>query len=180
MKKIRILWIGLIFVFALSSFSFSQTKQVELHAIVNDYVFCLEKLLTGDYTYHFTYHVDKKTGVITNIHWNVKDCNLVDSDGNKYQIIDTGSDNLGLNWELFNTLNAWNEQIGANIYYEIEDGFMDLPEVGEWPTEGRVPWIFKIIGNGEVFTYMSFLRGYFDEEGNLVLTVDRSRIECNW
>lgn len=77
MKKIKNIVMVLVILFAFSSFSYSQTKQVELYATCNDYVWCLNKVLHGDWTYHFTYHVDKKTGVITSVHWNVKDCDLV-------------------------------------------------------------------------------------------------------
>ena len=110
----------------------------------------------------------------------MKQCNLKDSDGNRYKMIDTGSDNLGSNWTMFNNLNAMNDELGANIQYDVEDGFMDLPDEGEWPTSGGFTWTFKVIGNGEVVTIKQLVRGYFDEYGELILTADRWRDECNW
>jgi hypothetical protein len=153
---------------------------VYLHATVNSGIFCLEKVLTGDYTYHFTYHVDKKSGNITSIHWNIIDCNLVDSEGNKYRIVDSGFDNLGGVWDLFNNLNAYNEAIDCDIVYDPDDGFMDLPDAGDWPEEGMTQWVFRIIGDGEVYKYTSFLKGYYNEDGELVLTVVKEKIDCNW
>lgn len=179
MKNLRMFCTGLILLFALSQVSIAQTKHFDLHGTCNDYVFCLNKVLTGTWTYNFSYHVDKKTGVLTRIHFNVKQCDLVDSEGNKYRIIDTGTDNLGLNWDFFNYLGLYNE--GYDIYYDHEDGFLDeyMPGDGEWPTEGTIPWTFMIIGNGEKVTYKSLLKAYTDENGDLIFKIERYKIDCN-
>lgn len=180
MKKIKFLGAFIVVIFFMSGASLTaQTRQVELHATVADYVFCLNKVLFGEWTYHFTYHVNKKTGAIESVHANVKNARLFDSEGNKYVMIDTGNDKLGIYWDYFNNINAMNEDY--EIYYDIEDGFMgELPGEGEWPEKGMfAPGVIKFIGNGEKVTFRSYLRGYRDESGELIFEVEKYSIDCN-
>ena len=96
-----------IVLFACSGTLIAQTFQKDLYAEINDeYVACLNKKLTGYWTYHVAYHIDKETGMVTNLHWNIKKASLVDNMGNKYRVHDTGNDNLGsFLWDLFNNIN---------------------------------------------------------------------------
>jgi hypothetical protein len=182
MKKTRLLVSAMIILFFLSSnLITAQTKQMELHATCNDYVFCLEKVLTGYWTYHFSYHVNKKTGELENVHWNIKHAKLVDSEGNRYKVIDTGNDNLGYWWDMFNYLNELNA--GWDVNYTHEDGFLDPYLQGDGPEQGRaIQASFKFIGigTGEKFSYTAYIRGYRNDNGDLILEIEDYSFDCNW
>ena len=182
MKKIK-LFISLltIILFIVNNGVKAQTKHIDLHATCNDYVFCLEKVVTGYWTYHLSYHVNKNTGELERIHWNIKDCRLVDSEGTRYKIIDTGNDDLGYFWDMFNYVNLYNE--GYDIHYSHEDGFMDQYLQGDLPEEGRIIWsVFKVIGigTGEKFSVKAYISGYRNENGDLILEVEDYIFDCNW
>ncbi len=86
-------------------FSNAQTYQGEFNATWDEpvYAFCLDEYLTGSFTYHVTYHVNKKTGYIDRVHWNVKNSKLVGVDsGKEYRIIDTGANDSFRNlWDFW-------------------------------------------------------------------------------
>jgi hypothetical protein len=158
----------------------AQTFQKELHATINnEYVACLNKQLSGEWTYHISYHINKKTGIVENVHWNIKHAELWDSEGNKYLCIDTGNDNLGIFWVVFNYINAYNE--GYNVDYDnVEDGWLDdyLPEV--LPEEGHlVSAAFKFIGNGEVVNWTILMIVHMNANGELTTEIYREYMDCN-
>ena len=180
MKRLRLftlLFIVALFV-SISSIN-AQTFQKDLHATVNnEYVGCLNKRLSGEWTYHIAYHVDKKTGTLTNVHWNIKHCDLWDADGNKYVCIDTGSDNIGsFMWDLFNNINAYNE--GYDVYYDnVEDGWLPIP--AELPDEGHlVGAVFKFIGNGEKVTWTTLWKINRNAKGEITAEIYSEKMDCN-
>jgi len=141
----------------------AQTFQQDLYAtITNEYVLCADRTLSGDWNYHMSYHLDPKTGELKNLRWNMH-ANLYDEFDNKYKIMDVGSDNLGVWWDLFNNINAFNADF--NIDYEIEDGWLPgIPDV--LPVEGRIiESNYKLMGNGEKFTWKLLWIVRLDKDG---------------
>ncbi len=97
-------------------------------------LFCLEdQSISGYFTYHLTYHLGKD-GKLEWLHWNLRDYYLVnDVTGEEYKDFDTGHSSINYGtWDFWNSLNLSNT--GANITYDIPDGYFDLPEVE--PDEG--------------------------------------------
>lgn len=140
MKTKSLLTIVLLLVFFMFSNSVNaQTYQIDLHGVLtNAKVLCFEEgnTVSGEMTYHFTYHLNKK-GELEWIHYNVLNASLVnDATGEEYIIQYTGHDNCDLmeNWQLFNSLNEYNKYY--NFYYDPDDGFLTqyFPEV--MPDEG--------------------------------------------
>ena len=84
MRTLKFLSLVLIlFLFSSGSVMEAQTFQKELTAVINNEpVACLNKLVSGTWTYHINYHVNPKTGELKNVHWNVLHSDLWDSDGN--------------------------------------------------------------------------------------------------
>lgn len=164
MKSIRILTltISILLITGLQAVM-SQTFQQDLHGVIdNAYVICLDTRVSGDWNYHVNYHLDPKTGELKNLHWNVN-ANLYDENGNKYKLMDVGSDNLGFWWDFFNNVNANNE--GFGVTYDIEDGWLPgIPDV--LPAEGRVVEAnYKVIGKGVKFTWKLLWIVRVDKDG---------------
>lgn len=180
MKKLKFLGTAFFITILACFYSVNaQTYQKDLHATIdNEYVACLNKQLSGEWTYHIAYHVNKETGMLENLHWNIKHSNLWDSEGNKYRCIDTGNDNLGsFIWDLFNNINAFNA--GYDIYYDnVEDGWLPVPDV--LPEEGRlVSSAFKFMGNGEKVTWTILWIVHLNAKGELTVNVYREFMDCN-
>jgi len=168
-------------------------------------VFCLNEILTGYWVYHITYRVDKKTGEIVSVHWNVKQAHLEDSEGNVYKLVDTGIDNYGGPLESLGGLSYvdfWNNIMGFNeaalTYYEelygedfwlqyydsngdpLEDGWIngDLP-MG--PYEGVFVNAFKLIGKqGQKVSLKEVTKYHIDQDGNVVLDFRKITDNCNY
>ena len=179
--KARKIFIAFIAVIMFSGFQTlnAQTFQQEVSGIVvNEYVGCLNKQLSGEWVYHMTYHLDKN-GIMTNFHWNVRSSDLVDSEGNRYKYIDTGNDDLGVMWDIFNNLTAYNE--GYNITYNVEDGWMPVPDAGNMPVEGRlVNSIFTFKGKkGEKVTWTVYYRIKLDNNGEIKMEIFKEEMNCN-
>ena len=165
----------------------AQTFHKNLYAEVNDYVFCLNKHLVGNWTYHVSYHVDEKSGNLTKLHWNIKDCNLEDLDGNRYKLRETGNDSYlgplaslgGISYlDLWNNIISFNEPFDIT-YYDVEDGWIEAPVA--LPYSGSVVSTFKFQGpKGEKVTFKEVTVYHINPNGSI--TVDFSKItdECNW
>jgi hypothetical protein len=182
MKTIRLLvTVSLIALLAGFNSVVAQTQQIELHASFdNGMVWCLNKILEGSWTYHINFHVNKKTGEVDNLHWNIKHCNLVDSDGNKYKAIDTGHSSSGDWWDFFNKINFYNDLDGTGIQFdEPADGFLDPYWPTNMPNEGSFENMFKFVGNGDVY-YMHYVT-QLHRKANGAITVDIVNviIDCN-
>ena len=155
----------------------AQTRQFDLVGTIdNEYILCAESAVSGYWTYHFAYHLNKD-GLVDNIHWNIKNCNLVDSEGNSYRIMDTGNDNAGDPWyglwDLFNNLGAVNA--GFNISYNVDDGWLPLPDIR--PDEGRiVNMAIKIFGNGQKYT----LHWYWHVSRNAKGEIKVESVSIDW
>jgi len=190
MKTIKSLF-AFFLIILLGCFSsvFAQTKQFELHADFTDgAVWCLGKTLSGSWTYHVTYHINKKTGEVDNLHWNVKHCDLWDSDGNKYKAIDTGNDNLAAWWNFFNNINLYNDLEDNNIQYDEEDGWLDPdvyvdPDNPGWPTifpqTGMMVNTFKFVGQGDKVTWKSLIQVHMNANGDLTANFIKEIVDCN-
>lgn len=190
MKTLRLL-ISVCLIALLGCFNsvFAQTKQIELHAEFTDgVVWCLGKTLSGSWTYHVTYHINKKTGEVDNLHWNIKHSDLWDSDGNKYKAIDTGNDNLAAWWNFFNNINLFNAFDGSGIVFDQEDGWLD-PDVWVdednpgWPTVvpevGMMVNTFKFVGQGHKVTMKFLIQIHMNANGDATAEVIREKVYCD-
>jgi hypothetical protein len=87
----------------------------------------------GTYVYRYGIKLSSE-GYIERMHWNVLDSDLHNDLGEKVNIVDSGMDNLGAFWQIWNYINAWNE--GWNIHYDLEDGWLNDYMPPEMPSEG--------------------------------------------
>lgn len=179
MKTLKIIFtLSLCILFMGSAALSAQTFQKDLRAtLTNEYVACLNKQLSGEWVYHIAYHVDKKTGEMVNLHWNIKQCNLWDSEGNRYKCIDTGNDNIGsFLWDLWNNINAYNAGYDI-VYYDVEDGWLPVPET--MPEEGHlISAAFKFIGNGDKVTWTIHWIVNYNAKGELKVDLYREYMDC--
>ena len=159
-----------------------QTKQYNLHATVDHgLILCLaDKGITvsGEWTLHFTYHVDKKTGKVDRIHYNVLSSYLKnDETGEEYFVIDTSTDNSNLwgGWDYMNNINAMNADYG--IVYEVTDGFMDLAPN---PGAGSYVETFKVISksNGVIGSGMFLCQLHVNQNGDVTGTMEKFVLDC--
>lgn len=108
--------------------------------------------ISGTYTYRFSYWLSDD-GYLKNIRWNVISSDLINDDGNKVIIVDSGHDNLANLWIWFNYPNYLNESSGCpEITYDVTDGWLDeyMPPV--MPVEGvSVEMSCKIVCKGVIF-----------------------------
>ena len=156
----------------------AQTFQKDLRATIdNEYVACLNKQLSGEWTYHIVYHIDKETGELVNVHWNIKHCDLWDSEGNRYKCIDTGNDNIGsFIWDVWNNINAYNAGYGI-VYYDVTDGWLPIP--AELPGEGHlISAVFRFMGNGDKVTWTIQWFVHMNANGEITAEVYREYMDC--
>ncbi len=162
----------------------AQTFEFNLHAVcTNAWLYCFEQsnTVSGDWTYHFTYHLNKN-GELEWIHWNVLNYNLVnDATGEEYILKDTGHDNSNYldTWQMFNNLNALNEEFG--IVYDQTDGFMTpfLPTV--MPDEGtNIDGFFiKEKKSGRLIAVLkTVIQLHKNSKGEITAEVDKFWTEC--
>jgi hypothetical protein len=86
---------------------------------------------------------------IESFHWNVKNCNLHNENGDKVISVDSGHDSYGLIWTFFNAPNTGNGEYFPSINYDIEEGWLDeyMPEL--LPDEGTcISMAFKMLCKG--------------------------------
>jgi len=181
MKTLRIsVLISLIGLFAIVNSTFAQTKQVTLHGTVTDvWMDCINATISGEWTYHATYHFNKKTGMMSNLHWNIQQSDIWDSEGNRYQVMDTGNDNIGGLWDLLNSLNAYNAAYGADVVYVPGDGWLPVPDMEDRPEEGHlVGATFKYIGNGHKFTMRMTWHLHMNAHGDIIVDKSVDSFEC--
>lgn len=168
-----------LFIIALLSMgnrAMAQTFQFDLSASFDGvHAWCLERPISGSYVYHFTYHINNKTGYIDRIHWNVKHSDIWDSEtGEHYKVIDTGNDNFGLWWDFFNNIIAY-----TGMPYNVENGWLNVPEV--LPEEGIfVNMAFKFIAHGEVYYLSSMGKVNVNANGDMVVSFFTDRMDCNY
>lgn len=156
----------------------AQSYQVDLHSeFENVIAYCLERPMDGEFTYHLTYHVDKKTGFVNNVHWNILHAEIRDSEtGKKYIVVDTGHDKLGVMWTLYNNINDYTDN-----QFDIEHGYMPLPvEAEDWPDEGAfVSMAFKFIDKGKIYRMQTLIQIHKNASGEITAEVNKSWIDCN-
>jgi|APIni6443716594_1056825.scaffolds.fasta_scaffold265496_1 hypothetical protein len=120
----------------------AQTVQVDLRSeFENINAWCLERPITGEFVYHFTFHLDTKTGKVDRVHYNPVHYDIKDAiTGEKYIMHDVGHDSGGSQWDFWNNINNYVEN-----EYNVVNGWLPLPE--QLPIEGS--WVsmnFKLIG----------------------------------
>ena len=160
--------IVVIFFVASSNYSRAQTYQFEYTFYTNgDIGWCINHPLSGFMTYHITFHVDPLTGVVTRQFNNVRKYDLVDlQTGEKLLVIDSSSDNIGINWT------AWNDMLGAGL---------TMPTNGNWPDEGK--WIasnFRYMSRGgNKYTMSFFFQLHRNASGEITVNNYREVFDCN-
>lgn len=165
-----------VFVNTLSAQTFHRQLTISTNGAM---AWCLNRVLAGELTYNFSYHLDNKTGKIDNVHWNVLHAVYWDVEtGQKYIPFDTGNDRLGLYWQFFNTPNASN---GIPDFYDVEDGWLDSFLPTELPGEGSmISMNFKFISKGGIkFTMSTMIQLHVNANGELTAEVYNEKVECN-
>jgi len=116
------------------------------------------------------------------MHWNIKQSELRDvTTGERYRMVDTGHDRLGVYWDLMNNLNAYNEAIleeGQSLVYDHPDGFMPVPEIK--PMEGEmISASFRFIGRqGEVYHWDVPIQFKINANGEVTVDMYHESIDC--
>ena len=177
MRKLKFFFA--LFVLALLTAGNTASGQTYHHELTAEFdglvVWCLNRPCSGSLTYNFTYHVDKKTGYIDRIHWNVKESDLYDTETlEKYIIVDTGNDNAGAMWDFFNNIVSY-----TGVPYNVGDGWLpvppQLPAEGIWVTMG-----FRLIARGGESYYLSTMAKLnYNANGILVVDFYKERLFCN-
>jgi hypothetical protein len=175
MKTLKLIVVVLITTFFVSvSRTDAQTYTVAMHSsFAKIYAPCGLGPINGEWTYHLTYHVDKKTGFMDHLHWNIWHADVWDSEtGEKYIIVDNGNDDMGAVWY------AWNH---INDYIDNQYDFLpNMPLPAEMPDEGSfVRMSLKFIFNGEVYRVVTFVQLHRNASGEITADVSRSWMECN-
>ena len=157
----------------------SQTFQFEIVGICDDVALICGPVVDGYWVYHITYHLNKN-GELTKLHWNVQQSDLRNPvTGEKYICHDTGNDELGILWDLFNNLKA--DMASEGIDYQQDDGWLDdyLPDV--YPSVGAfVNLNFKVVGKGGVVGHWkSLVQLRIDHGGQVVARVVKDEYVCN-
>ena len=143
----------------------AQTYQQDFEFTISDWEFTCPELtpntfsISGVVVYHFTYHVNPKTGEVDRIHNNVKHADIYDTNtGETYCYMDTGNDNIGT-W--------WPEWLG--IYPEQPAEGTTVASTG-----------IKIVGNGVIFTMRYLIKFQMNANGQVVVDSREDWIECNF
>jgi hypothetical protein len=120
----------------------------------------------GNWTVHCTYHLDPQTGKIDRMHFNIPYYEIWNTlSGVRYELIDTGNDNIGW-WRGF-----WNDVTGAGL---------SLPADGELPDEGKAVGTFKVISKGgDVYSYSILYQLHRDASGNITVEKFKEIWDCN-
>jgi hypothetical protein len=157
----------------------AQTFQNQMVVTENDLMaWCLNRSITGQFVYHFSYHLDRKTGKIDNIHWNILHTDIRDSEtGERYIFHDCGSDRLGYWWDFYNNPNSSN---GIPDLYNVEDGWLDdyMPE--ELPKEGTMIGMnFRFNARGMMLNWSTLIQLHMNSDGKVTAEVYKEVVNCN-
>lgn len=175
----------LIFLTLLLWIVLSQTLQAQtFHKTVtctidNCVIICLNRAVYGAVYYDFSYHIDKKTGKMNSLRWNAHGAEIYDSEtGEKFLYMDTGIDNLGAFWDLWNNINAYNT--GYPISYNVEDGWLDSVMPSVLPGEGTYVNTYKLIGkDGTKVSWTWWTQVHVNANGELTVEIIREKADCN-
>jgi hypothetical protein len=176
MKTLKIFLPLLLVAFVVSTTSVNaQTIQRDLNGTFNEpiYVACADMYLIGTLTFHFAYHLNPKTGKITNMHCNVLHSDLQNPEtGEKVIFLDTSSDNLGAFWDWMNNLNYYN---GYEDIYDIPNGWLNAVMPATLPEEGSyIEMSWKLYSGGEKYRMSFMTQIHKNAKGEV--TVDNSKV----
>lgn len=173
MKKIALLFI---IILTLSLTSYAQTKQFVLAADFTTEgcpVWCIPgEMVYGYWTYHFTYHINKKSGKIDRVHWNIQDMDVWDADGQHYRAVDTGNDNIGAGWDFWNAIDEFTTPV-----YDYGD-LLPMPLPDEYPAEGTFVNRMKFVGKGLVLVWTVQMQIHQNAKGELKVEIMEEEFEC--
>jgi len=164
--KLTLMIVAIIF-FAVTGRIYSQTYHAEYHSVLDGVIgTCIERPISGEYTYQINYHLDPKSGAVDNVHWNVLHANVYDTEtGEKLVLIETGHDIIGVNWDF------WNWASG---------GVMPTPF--QWQGEGVVvEATFKFIAKGgEKFGFTERIIVHRNAADEITVWKYSWKDNCNW
>ena len=125
--------------------------------------------VTGTYKYYYTIKLSKE-GFIESMHWHAGDWNLVNENGDKIKIIDSGHDNYGAFWDFWNNKDFYNT--GWNITYDIPDGWLNEWWPALMPLEGTmVAMSTKISCNGKMLDWSYMVQFHVNANGEITANV---------
>ncbi|HAM08918.1 MAG: hypothetical protein A2X05_08445 [Bacteroidetes bacterium GWE2_41_25] len=132
----------------------AQPVQTDIVVTVTDYDYSVVSpeigVVNGTYTYHFSYKLSKE-GYLESIHWNARDFNLVNSNGEKVIVVDSGHDTQGVLWIWFNTPDYMNGYY-PGIQYSTDENWLTPFYPEQMPAEGvAVEMSCKILCKGAMF-----------------------------
>jgi len=168
MKTIK-LALSIIAIAALTSSSFGQTFQKDVVVTINGLNYG-EGIGTvyGNYTYHLVWQLNDD-GVIERLHWNAKNFNLYNENGDKIQVIDSGLDTYGIIWDFFNMPNFYNGYI-PEISYEVQDGWLEDIMPSEIPAVGTfINMSVKIHCKGSSLSFGAMVVVILNAHGDVVV-----------
>ena len=165
----------------------AQTVQLEMRMpFTHMNMYCLgpDIFVSGEWTYHLTYHLNRKTGTVDHLHWNILKSNITnDATGEKYILMDTGNDNWGSvvigAWDMWNNIQALNA--GYGVYDNFVDGQIPLPDNADRPVEGSAVFPnFKIISKGGIVVSTTFIvQFHINAQGEITVDKTKSTWNCN-
>ena len=176
--KLFVMLLGFVFVVSGNSAN-AQTIQRNLTATFDEavYVPCADVSISGTWICHFTYHLDRKTGKIDQIHWNTLHADLWDTEtGEKVILLDTGNDNYGLNFNWFNNMNGSNGLVNV---YDVEDGWLNdvMPnDVFEEGTYVEMNW--KLMVSGEMYKMSFMTQLHKNDKGEVTVDNSKTIFDC--
>ena len=132
-------------------------------------------VVTGTFTYQWTLWLSAE-GYLKSMHWNVIDNDLSNQDGDKVKTIDSGHDNLGIMWDIFNNPGVYNT--GYPIIYSVQDGWMDGIMPSELPLEGTFSNMScKVICKGTKYSLAGLMQLHMNANGDVTANVVKGWLE---
>ena len=180
MKTLKLFFLVAVIVFFFFSEKIkAQTVQFELRSrFENVSAWCLNRAIDGEFVYHFTYHLDRRTGKVDRIHWNMVKDEVYDHEtGERYNAIDVGNDNGSIGFWTWSDWNNINDLVENQ--YDVENDWLPLPD--NFPVEGSVVGMnFKYIGKGGIkFSVKSMYQLHINENNEVTVNKLVDYADCN-
>jgi hypothetical protein len=176
MKTMRLAFSVIIVVLLASNHSWGQNINTDVIVTINgiDYGEGIG-MVYGNYTYHFNFRVSD-AGKLECLHWNAKNFNLYNANGDKVQVIDSGHDTFGVLWDFFNNPAFYNA--GYAISYSVPDGWLDGIMPTDLPAEGSfVNMSCKIKCKGNMVRWGSLTQIKMNANGEITANIVKSWLE---
>ena len=170
MKTLRLALSIIVIASLTCSTGFSQTFQKDVVVTLNgmDYGEGIG-VVYGTYTYHFICHLSDE-GFLERLHWNAKNFDLYNENGDKVKVIDSGSDTYGIIWDFINMPDFYNGY-SPLISYSVPDGWLDDIMPPEIPAVGTfINMSCKIMCEGTISNWGSMVVVQINANGEITVT----------